>query len=559
MRFQRATQAVTLAGFVALMAWAGYPYHEGLAVDFFLRLDPLIGVGTIVGSRSFPLALLPGLILLLAALVLGRVFCGHICPMGTTIDVLRYAVGPRRDPPAKSASYEATNRFRSWKYLILAAILAAGVAGVSLVHLGSPLSLVTRLYALCLHPLALMAGDWGLSWGAPLFGAVGLDELAYIQVSKRLFATNLFVAALFCGIGLLAYWQPRFWCRNLCPAGALLALFSPRALFRRVISDECTGCNRCVRECPTGAIRDDPSLTVHSECIMCLHCRELCPEAAVSFGPHWSKGESSLAGPDPTRRGILMAVAGGVITAGLLRSGLSQPRLSDKEGGLVDPELIRPPGALPEAQFRTVCVRCGECMRACPTNTLQPIWLLAGLEGIFSPVMTPRQGACATNCNVCGKVCPTGAIRDLPLIEKQHAKVGTAWINRRNCLVWEQDKKCLVCDECCPYKAISLRPVAGLSHLAPFVLANQCSGCGYCENKCPVEGQSAIRVNIIGEIRLASGSYQEKAKEYGLLFRKRDGFADGLSPGALDPPDTAYPVESQGMEPGNLQRGFTDE
>jgi hypothetical protein len=74
-----------------------------------------------------------------------------------------------------------------------------------------------------------------------------------------------------------------------------------------------------------------------------------------------------------------------------------------------------------------------------------------------------------------------------------------------------------------------------------------------------VEGQSAIRVNIIGEIRLASGSYQEKAKEYGLLFRKRDGFADGLSPGALDPPDTAYPVESQGMEPGNLQRGFTDE
>jgi len=559
MRFQRATQAVTLAGFVALMASAAYPYYEGLAVDFFLRLDPLIGVGTIVAARAFPLVLLPGLILLLSALLLGRVFCGHICPMGTTLDALHRIAGPQRKPPVKSASYEATARFRPWKYIILAVMLVAAIAGVSLVHLGSPLSLVTRLYVLCLHPLVLLLGDWGLSWGAPLFSAVGLNDLSYLQISQRVFAPNFFVATLFCGLVVLAYRQPRFWCRNLCPAGALMALFSRRALFRRTVDDGCSGCSRCIRECPTGAISEDPSRTVHSECIMCLRCREMCPEEAVSFGPRWSDGRDSVIGADPTRRGILLALAGGLMTAGLLRSGQSQPRLSDKEGCLIDPELVRPPGAIPEAEFRARCVRCGECMKACPTNTLQPVWLKAGLEGLFSPVVTPRLGACATNCNVCGKVCPTGAVRDLPLIEKQHAKIGTAWINRRNCLVWEQDKKCLVCDEACPYKAISLQPVAELRNLAPFVKENQCVGCGYCENKCPVEGQSAIRVNIIGEIRLASGSYQEKASEYGLLFRRRDNLRDEATPGALNQPDAGYPLGIQQPDPSHLPPGFKSE
>jgi len=173
-------------------------------------------------------------------------------------------------------------------------------------------------------------------------------------------------------------------------------------------------------------------------------------------------------------------------------------------------------------------------MKACPTNTLQPVWLKAGLEGLFTPVMVTRLAGCSINCSACGQVCPTQAIQDLPLIEKQHAKVGTAWIVRQNCLVWEQDKKCLVCDEVCPYNAVSFRPVPGLVNAAPFVVANRCTGCGWCENKCPVKGAAAIRVNIIGEVRLASGSYIEKAREYGFEFRTRDNSVDQLAPGTFD-------------------------
>jgi MauM/NapG family ferredoxin protein len=231
-----------------------------------------------------------------------------------------------------------------------------------------------------------------------------------------------------------------------------------------------------------------------------------------------------------------------------------------KERGLVDAELIRPPGAFPEADFLTRCVRCGECMKACATNTLQPVWLKAGLEGIFSPVIVPRLAACAVNCNVCGQVCPTGAIRNLSILEKKYAKVGTAWIARQNCLVWEQDRKCLVCDEVCPYNAISFQPVQGLRNAAPVVIENKCSGCGWCENKCPVQGGSAIRVNIIGEIRLASGSYIEKAREYGLSFKTKETAQDRLAPGTFDAPGSAVEQapysDPSGIQGEELPPGF---
>ncbi|MEJ2716132.1 MAG: 4Fe-4S binding protein [Deltaproteobacteria bacterium] len=561
MSFQRVTQAATLVLFVGLLLLAAHPFREGLPVDFFLRLDPLIGVGTIIAARDFLYFLLPGLIILVSALFLGRYFCGHICPMGTTLDIVSGPVDSRRKARVSDRSFEATSRYRSWKYLGLIGIVGAAVGGVSLVHLGSPLSLATRLYGLCLYPIAGLLGDSGLALVSPWLTRLGLYQLAYLQIPQKVFATNIFVAALFVGIVLLAYFQPRFWCRNLCPSGALLGLFSRSPLIKRRVDSSCTECGRCIRECPVGAIREDPFRTVHSECIVCLHCTKACPVSAISFGLAASAAGGASSVPDPTRRGMLVAGGAGLLTAGLLRTGIRQPRSRGRNNPLVDPELIRPPGSMPETEFRARCVRCGECMKACPTNTLQPIWLKAGLEGLFTPAMTPRLAACATHCNVCGKVCPTGAIRDLPLVEKQHAKVGTAWIVRENCLVWEQDKKCLVCDEACPYNAISFRAVPGKLNAAPFVVENRCLGCGWCETKCPVEGASAIRVNIMGEVRLASGSYQQKAREYGLVFKTKDNSLDSLAPGTFELPDTG-PEQGASQPPTRrpkpeLPPGFT--
>jgi MauM/NapG family ferredoxin protein len=547
MRFQRLTQAFSLTLFVGLLFLAVHPWCEGPTVDFFLRLDPLIGIGTTLAARAFELAFVPGVVVLVSVLFLGRVFCGHICPMGTTLDLLQAPVRAGRKPSDRDNAYESAGALRGWKYAFLAAILAAAVGGLSLVFLGSPLSLVTRLYALVLHPVLVLIADSGLAGVAPTIDRLASTELTYLTVGQRVFATNVSVAAFFAGIAALAYVRPRFWCRNLCPAGALLALFSRSPAIKRYVDSSCTHCGRCIRECPTSAIWEDPAKTSHEECIVCLQCVSTCPVSAISFRTSGAASPAHESATDTSRRGILLAVGSGLIASALVRTSIYQPAALGRERPLRDGELIRPPGSLPEPEFLTRCVRCGECMKACPTNTLQPIWLKAGLEGIFSPVLIPRLAACAVDCTACGSVCPTGAIRELPLVEKNHAKLGTAWIAREYCLAWERDQKCLVCDEMCPYKAISLKSVPGRKNAVPFVSANKCAGCGWCESKCPVEGTSAIRVSIVGEIRLKKGSYVDKAQEYGLELKPRAIGRQGTTPDAQAP---AYPPygESSGTE-----------
>ena len=196
-------------------------------------------------------------------------------------------------------------------------------------------------------------------------------------------------------------------------------------------------------------------------------------------------------------------------------------------------KLIRPPGALPETEFQHTCIRCGECMKSCLTNTLQPCLWESGIAGLWTPRLDLRMAACEQNCNVCGKVCPTQAIRSLSLEEKTHAKIGTAILRKEMCLVWSQNKLCLICDEICPYNAIVFRPVEG--YRRPVVVASRCNGCGYCEQKCPVKGASAITVTPDGEIRLKEGSYMNEAKKLQLEFRP-------------DPGDDKFLLEESGFE-----------
>jgi MauM/NapG family ferredoxin protein len=302
---------------------------------------------------------------------------------------------------------------------------------------------------------------------------------------------------------------------------------------------------------------EDPFLTKHGECITCLTCVRVCPTQAVSFTwePIPASNESAGHERPPEkisveRRRVLGAGLSGAAAAIVTFTGLTSPRSEAGPGNLIHPAMIRPPGAIPEHDFLARCIRCGECMRACPTNTLQPLVLEAGLSGFFSPVVTPRRGPCEPTCNNCGRVCPTSAIPHLPLEEKQKAKVGTARIFRQKCLAWELDKKCLICDEVCPFDAVEFRKLPGMRIATPFVNEVKCSGCGFCEYNCPVQAVPAIVVEPMLAVRLSEGSYRDAARQMGYSLEIKRKAVGPASPYPAPDDRSSSQLDEKGLAPG---------
>ncbi|MBP2639618.1 MAG: rsxB 9 [Firmicutes bacterium] len=148
-------------------------------------------------------------------------------------------------------------------------------------------------------------------------------------------------------------------------------------------------------------------------------------------------------------------------------------------------KVLRPPGALPELDFTAVCNRCGRCIQVCPSNALRPMPITEGLANFETPYVIPRKNRCDL-CLACQKVCPTGAIAQVPL---EKIRMGKAVIDKPRCIAWNDGKMCYICGEQCPVLAISAD-----EHHRPTVLSDKCVGCGSCENACPVNGEAAIRV-----------------------------------------------------------------
>ena len=204
------------------------------------------------------------------------------------------------------------------------------------------------------------------------------------------------------------------------------------------------------------------------------------------------------------RRATLAAGVGGLTGGMLLRT---HPQAGKRS---FNPALVRPPGSVEEEEFLAKCIRCGECMKVCPTNGLHPASFEGGIEGIWTPVFQMRMGYCEYECTLCTQVCPTDAIRELTVEEKQKTKVGLAFFDKNRCLPYALGRSCIVCEEHCPTptKAIWFEEVEVTDRdgnrttvKQPHVDPELCIGCGICVNKCPVEDEPAIYVTSVGESR----------------------------------------------------------
>ncbi len=504
---RRTSQVFFLLLFLWLLLKTRYEGSDVLAypADWFFSLDPLAALATALSAHALPPGYLWAAGLLVLTAVFGRFFCGWICPMGT----LCHAVGAAGG--AKARRPDVSTGARRVKYYILAFVLAASIYSVQPAGLLDPLSLATRSFATAVFPAvdhAIRATfDFLISLGiGPLNALIdptyrGIDRSLLLHPPPA-YHQGLFIGLLFILVVGLSLYRRRFWCRVICPLGALLGLVARLSPLRFLRRRECRDCGLCAFYCSGAA---DPHLNEgwkKAECHLCWNCVEECPTGTGSFG--FAGGATvpvDKARRIVERRRFVAAAAGGLAFVPLIRA----PFKPDKP----DPALIRPPGAAPEDEFLARCIRCGECMKICPTNAVHPALAQAGVEGLWTPILDMNRGYCEYSCTLCGQVCPTQAIRRLPLEVKQKTPIGLAVIQRGRCFPWAMDKNCVVCEEHCPtpVKAIYLRDETvtrrdgtKITLSRPYVDSDLCIGCGNCQNHCPIVGDPAIVVLPPGSV-----------------------------------------------------------
>lgn len=516
-------------------------HKERIPAESLLIIDPLVAISTAIASRTWVWSLTFAGAILAVAILVPRGFCGYICPLGTLIDLFDWAIGKR----VTLLRVPDDGWWVHIKYYLLAGTLLCSVMGILVSGYFAAIPIITRGMLFLLEPFQTAASRGWHNVPAPHAG--------------HWLSMGLFFAVL-----SLGFLKPRFWCKYVCPSGAV---FSVGNLFRaseRKVESSCIHCNKCIEICPFDAIKLDYT-TRTTDCTLCQTCAGVCPTDSIKFVERWNLVNIKMENDPPThetalgRRGFLSLAAGSTAAVVGAVGATAAHRLWGAQLGTEGEVLpVRPPGSVPEPQFLDMCIRCGECFKVCPNNVLQALGFEQGLEGLWTPAVKADWAGCESSCNACGQVCPTGAIRAIPLEEKKVARMGLAVVNLQTCLPHAGKEACQLCvDDCIAagYHAIDFlrvrtevddagNPIEDSGFLAPSVQADKCVGCGLCQARCyavnVVDKQLLTASAIVIEAgsgkedRLLTGSYQElRAQEAKERAKSQKSESDSYLPDFL--------------------------
>ena len=426
------------------------------------------------GPALLSLSIVTLVSLIAATLLLGRLYCSVVCPLGIFQDLFNWL--SKKFDKKKKYGYKPERPWLRWG--VLAVLVMAWLLGFTfLVGLVEPYSAYGRMADELFRPVYIFFNNIL----AAISEHTGSYRFVKVAISLKSLTALVVSALTLLIIGHLSYHHGRTWCNTICPVGTLLGFLSRFSLLRiRIDKNKCNHCLACQRKCKAFCIDSKNQIIDYSRCVDCFDCIDACKQKAISFGPVKMKKENAAAETvDESKRQFLKST--------MVIAALAPAALEAKVTGKKDERVpMSPPGSVSHNNLLQHCTACHLCVSKCPSNVLKPAGMEYGLGGMMQPVMKFDDGYCNYDCNLCSQVCPAGAIRPLTVEEKHHTQPGRVVFNKDICVVNVNRTSCGACAEHCPVQAIHMVPFKG-GLTIPETTPEICVGCGGCEYICPVK------------------------------------------------------------------------
>ena len=460
-------------------------------------------------------------------LLLGRVYCSVVCPLGILQDViLRVKKWYYRLVKKRKRFKARYDRPWNWvRYGVLGIVAVLFAVGISYpLLLLDPYSNFGRIAVALVRPAAVAGNNLVAGW----MNAAGNYTLYHLQQLDLTTVVAVVAGVVLLMLVVMVWRRGRLWCNSICPVGTLLGLISRFSLFKvRIDRNKCTHCGLCASTCKSHCMDFRTGTVDASRCVDCFDCLESCTHQALTYIPTWKRStgtaestpklpseaessaedgglsseaekrvnEEALMGHNTSRRRFLreaLATAA-LLPATELMGRQARWRRGQRAAG--EGILPMPPGAVDRERFLRKCTACQLCVDHCPTNVLKPAFLENGLTGMMQPYMRfSVEKFCNYECKVCTEVCPNDALLPLTLEEKKLTRVGVAVFHKDLCKVFVSHVDCGACAEHCPTQAVHMVPFEnGLT--IPQVTDCYCIGCGGCESICPMTPPA---IHIVG-------------------------------------------------------------